>query len=356
MKVFIPGKQNANPFFENIKMFSKHDFIYRHYSQFDSSIYNLILIQWPEQIFRWFEPDAKQLDQLRKSIEKWKRETKIFYVVHNLKPHVRGSERSQQLYELVEENCDVMIHLGNHSLELFKKKYPEKTHKVVFHPLFNYSYRQHDKSFSRRALGIDPKAVVIIVPGQIRSFQEQKIVLNAFNSLRLKNKILIITRIKRKTIKDFRGRYFLRPFIDIKKIFEKLSYFRYKRKEYLFSSSYVPKEEFSLMLSASDVVFVPRIESLNSGMVFLGLTFSKTVVGPDIGNISEVLKMFDYPLFDPSDNKSVERALNKAIKSDMKFDKQFREKLMVFEPREIAIEWDELLKEQSGASNSASSK
>jgi hypothetical protein len=64
-------------------------------------------------------------------------------------------------------------------------------------------------------------------------------------------------------------------------------------------------------------VLIPRHEALNSGNVFLGFTFGKPVVGPDIGNIGEVLTLTGNPTFDPKCPRTVVDALAKLTAMDM---------------------------------------
>jgi hypothetical protein len=43
---------------------------------------------------------------------------------------------------------------------------------------------------------------------------------------------------------------------------------------------------------------IPRIDTLNSGVVPLAFQFARVVVGPDIGNIGPMLKAAGNPVFD----------------------------------------------------------
>lgn len=133
---FIPGVQNANTFFDEITLHTKNDFYYKPFLEFDSLVYDIILIQWPELIFNWVKPTIEDLISLEGSIKSWKKTTKIIYLVHNRERHYGMNKEYEILYQLVEKNCDVMVHLGENSEDLFKNKYPNKVHKVIEHPLY----------------------------------------------------------------------------------------------------------------------------------------------------------------------------------------------------------------------------
>lgn len=96
-------------------------------------------------------------------------------------------------------------------------------------------------------------------------------------------------------------------------------------------------------MSAADLVFIPRIDILNSGNVFLGLTFNKIVVGPAVGNIEEQLKELDLPVFDPKKRKSVIVALNKGISLSNQHNGYIAGKLEKYLPNSITKKTDALL-------------
>ncbi len=53
------------------------------------------------------------------------------------------------------------------------------------------------------------------------------------------------------------------------------------------------------MIRKCNSIVIPRVDSLNIGNVFLCFTFARQVIGPDIGNIGEVLKITGNPVYDP---------------------------------------------------------
>lgn len=346
IKVFLPVKRESSHYFDEIIQFTKHEFIFDNYRNYKKE-YQCVNIHWPESIFDWVEPTLLEIDEFKTLLLEWKKYSKIIYTVHNLKPHLRQTDNYEKLYKIIESNADVFIHLGIYSKEFFEKKYNKAEHKIVKHPLFKISNEVLDKKTSRKLLGIDNNALVIIAPGRIRNLNEKKMVIDAFKSIRRKNKVLISTNmLKQEELFYFPWRYRFKRLIDIKAIFNKYFKAKYVEPKYIFNYHFTDAKTFSLMLSASDIVLIPRIEILNSGVLFLGLTYKKIIVGPNQGNITEHLKMFNFPIFNPMFLKSVNTALAEAIKlfekSTYKFDAHTLDRFL---PKEVALVYDNIFKE-----------
>ncbi|MBB6681067.1 hypothetical protein H4O20_06390 [Aequorivita sp. 609] len=341
-QVLIPTSKDRNPFFDSVPKHSQWKF---DYGGLESNIddYSIVLIHWPEKLFNWREPSQEQLLQLEKTIFNWKRNAKVVYVVHNLQRHYGMTTNFKKLYELVLENCDAMVHLGKYSLELFKNKYPSVIHKYIPHPLYTTGFEIFDKAEARKRLGISNNKLMVLTPGNIRSIEERKMLLKVFKKLRVRNKLLVVPRMFKKSLNiEFKGRQRIKKFIDVKKVVESF-YNQDYLPEYKFGYGFMNFEDLSLWLSATDIVFIPRIDSLNSGNIFLGLTYKKVIVGPAIGNMKEFLEKLYLPTFNPDDNSSVAASLSNAVKM-LKTDLPYNDMdLQVFSPKVIALQWDAFL-------------
>lgn len=346
MNVFIPAKKDINPFFDEIMFHSKHHFIFGEFEEYSTS-YKTVLIHWPEQLFNWKEPTVKELENLQENIKIWKQHSKLVYVVHNLQPHNAKTLNFSKLYNLILRNCDIMVHFGAYSHKLYAKEYPEAAHQIIYHPLYEKSYKIYTKEFARKKLNIKKDALVIIAPGSIRNEAEKKIVLNAFKKLKIKKKTLIIPRMLEFDL-TFKGRVFLKRFIDVKKWFNIYKKWIYKKPTYYFNYNFLENDNLSLLMSASDIVFIPRIKILNSGNVFLALTFQKLMIGPNQGNLTEFFELFKLPYFNPQKDTTIHKALNDVVNlykgEAYKYDTNLLQK---FKPLVIAEQWDQLIDIQS---------
>lgn len=65
---------------------------------------------------------------------------------------------------------------------------------------------------------------------------------------------------------------------------------------------------------ACEVTVIQRCQTLNSGNLPLSFYFGNVTVGPDTGNIGEILKENNNPVFDPCNSLSLQNAVHKATK------------------------------------------
>lgn len=341
MKILLPFKKELNPYLEEIIDFSTHNFIYESYKNYDPS-YDIVNIHWPEALFNWEEPGVEELLKLTSLIKDWKKDSVLVYTKHDFQRNKGTTPNFTRLFQIIEQNADVFVHLGQYSREFYRAKYPAAKHEVIYHPLYLKNYKVLDKDTARKELNIHQEDVVIIAPGNIRSYAERDLMINTFKSLSIKKKVLISTNVHSEIRYDFPGRIKLKSVIDIKK--KLINQFRnkYRPPEYIFTYSTISTEELELKMSAADLVFIPRIEILNSGNVFLGLTYNKVVVGPAAGNIEEQLKELDMPVFDPKNKKSVIEALNKGINLSKQHNSYIAGKLEKYLPDSVAKKTDAL--------------
>lgn len=345
LNVFIPCQKDPNPFLDEIINCSRHNFIFGSLISYDPS-YQIVLINWPEQLFNWKEPSVKELKDLEKKFLLWKRTAKIIYVVHDLERHRGMTQNFKTLFDLVIENSDSLIHLGKKSKKIFKKIYPNKLQRVIPHPLYKKSFKVTEKYEARRILGIPKDKIIFIAPGKIRTIEERKFIIDAFNSLKGLNKLLVVPNMFYKELNiEFKGRTFLKRFFDIKQIINKIYNINISPK-YRFDYKFTSFDELGLLMSACDIVIIPRLKILNSGNVFLALTYKKIFLGPNQGNVLEQLELFDLPIFQSDNKKSINQAFEKAVTLHKSGKYSFEEEILTsFYPKEVANRWDSFLVE-----------
>jgi hypothetical protein len=56
-------------------------------------------------------------------------------------------------------------------------------------------------------------------------------------------------------------------------------------------------DQMRFLVSAADVVLIPRLKTLNSGTLPLGFTYGAVVLGPDTGNVGALLRSTGNPVF-----------------------------------------------------------
>lgn len=270
--------------------------------------YDLLFFQWPELIFGWRKGQI-DIERLSRHFDRIKNtRVKTLITCHNLHPH-NNDETTVELYDLVYSKVDAFHHMGEYSYQLMKEKYPQKYHFVAPHHIADILWdNKFGSKDARKALSIPRNNIVISSFGAFRNLDEERLFVDL--------------------AKDFLGNKvtFLAPRISLGHLYNgrhlnKTLVFLYKRISYMVLSirahGFLSQEELKMWLSASDIVFIQRKEILNSGNVPLAFSAGKIVVGPNLGNVGEILKKTGNFTFNPNDRASVKKAVQDAINDVM---------------------------------------
>lgn len=263
--------------------------------------FDIIHIHWPEG-FCQENTSQDYLERLDSQFIAWKNKgTRIVLTRHNAHSH-RNSEFDKAIYSIVFRYLDGVVHLGETSMNEFQVLYPSSTRKdcVINHPNYLNIPNNASKSSARKLLGLKTRDFVFMTFGIIRKKEEQDNLVKAFLAIRSKNAKLIVNQ----------------PFIDksqkssyVKSLVERFRILYLKTRGVYFNWNYfVPEDNIQNIINAADVVISPRVNQLNSGIVYLGFSFAKIVMGPDIGNIGEVLRNTSNVVFDPNNHESIKKA------------------------------------------------
>lgn len=283
------------------------------------SHFDIVHFHWPEYIS--FEVEAALAGQLSamtmelvlNRIKYWKDQgSRVVFHRHNIFPHVYTDSAFEQFYQSVYSLADAIVHLGEYSRVEYLERYANcidsshQLHAVIPHANFN-SYENHiSKANARRTLRLRQSSKVVLVFGGIGQPEEQNLVLGGFRNLEIVNKTLVAPNWKDRliTTRNIRLKYFVR---DMQRAFYRL------HPQYKFGHTFVPDEQVQCYLNASDVLLIQRRNPLNSSNLVLGFTFGRVVVGPDQGNVGEILRATGNPVFNPACAKSVSEALQRGL-------------------------------------------
>ena len=254
-------------------------------------------IHWPEQLTNYQSPNASDISKIKEWLKNVSKKSVIIWTVHNLYRHGFPDDIGfNSVYKLVANYSHIHIHHGNFSVKQVKQQYPKAKPiitRVINHGGYWNLIRHLSKDEARKKLNIGLNGRVVLVFGAIRTSEEYLLVTRV---ARLSGIKLIIA-----------GRL---PYIRIR---HRLSIFINKllsKNKILIEEGIIPEERIDVLLKACDTVFIPRIDSLNSGNVFLGFTFAREVIGPDIGNMGEVLKVTGNPVYDPKNISTLKEAFD----------------------------------------------
>lgn len=266
--------------------------------------FDLIYFQWPEAIFNGQsnQIDIKKLSDHFDSLKNAHIRTII--TCHNLHPH-NNDTKTTELYEFVYSKVDAFHHLGYFSYQIMKQKYPNKYHFIAPHhvadSLWETSFNSNE---AKKMLHIPSNNIVISSFGAFRNNEEVRLFVDMVNDVADSNISFLAPRIRLGYLDN--GRHI---FKTIKYIYNCLFY-KIKGIKY---SGFLSNEDLGIWLSASDIIFIQRKDILNSGNIPLAFSAGKVVVGPNIGNVGEILEETGNYIFDPKDRASIKKAVMDAI-------------------------------------------
>lgn len=256
--------------------------------------YDIIHFHWPESVFNWMIPDEEKLNELKDLILFWKeRGSKIVYTRHNIKSHVRKNLKNQdELYRIIEQNSNAIVHMGTWSKkEFIDNRIQNIDHVVIPHHIYDcFKSPWITKERAREYFHIPFDKLVILAFGDFRNEEEKEWTLKSIATISNKEKLLVAPRFGNSLLLS------------------------QKEKTYcLLGHKFVNNDELPYYFSAADIVFIQRIDILNSGNLPMAFLFNKIVVGPDIGNVGEILKKTKNYVYTPQNLKTVTKAFNDAI-------------------------------------------
>ncbi|MBP1618526.1 MAG: hypothetical protein H6Q14_2353 [Bacteroidetes bacterium] len=320
MKVLIAYQINSstdNPFVEILYNYFVRSGIevvasVKEFWEASVSKYDIIHFHWPEEVVGWNVSDTSVLSRLRTRIGSYKEaRVKLVYTRHNAIPHY-GNTIITEAYKIIEEYSDVVVHMANYSLCEFQQKYPNSRNVIIPHHL--YEGRGEDnvsQLVAREKLNLPANSFIILCSGKFRKWEEVRMVLKSFFQFKDKRKLLLAPRLlpgfspNSNHSNKFKRRVSKLGYRALTSLLRKLHVIA-GNNEHI-----VAEALFYLQLSASDVLLIQRKQILNSGNLPLAFLFRKPVVGPDAGNVGEILRITGNPVFDPMKTGTIVDALNK---------------------------------------------
>lgn len=337
MNVFLPFLRPENNYFLEIEKWFEGVFIFDTYDKIEShGNIDIINIHWPEAIFHFKEPSLDEFVRFKNEVRRWKEMGfKIVYTRHNFNPHYQNSERYKDLYDFIRESVDGSIHLGKYSLETYREELKERQHElcVIRHPLFLSTPNSTDRLTAKQVLGIKQEKRVFLVFGELRSQEEKDLILFIASVLKPYGIDVFISKYR---IYSPRRYGVFRSLINmVRDIFSILVKSNIKVNN-IFGSR-IPESEIQYFMNSADAVIIPRIRSLNSGVLFLAHTFNKRVLAPKTGNITEELLADDVGYLS-EDKESIRAAVIKMVDST-KETSTYNDSLRNNHPKDIAVKY-----------------
>ncbi len=265
--------------------------------------YDLIHIHWPEALFNWIEVSKEDLIKLETRLLQLKDQGKKIVVTrHNSIPH-RRAENDKKLYELSFRFADAVFHMEQFCREEYDEFYGSylwsQAQKHFFAPIIMFTKLENNisKEAARKELKIPEKKFVFMVLGSLRNGEEKKLIETIASQLTDKEDLLYVAQW------PFYGNRFI-----IKQFRQVVRKIKFPNASFIHAGA-IPDNKIQVYLNACDVFISPRMDSLNSGLISLGFSFGKTVLGPDTGNMGCILKKSGNPSYNPDQIDSIRSVL-----------------------------------------------
>ena len=277
---------------------------------------DIVHFQWPEFVLGNQKKEFSDDDITRMShrlMQLKEKGVKIFVQVHNLKPHTKNDKNFLRLYELLYLQADVIVHMGRYSCELLQSQYPNAQHVVIPHHIYDdvYSFNiPQEEARHRLHLPTDKKSILSF--GKFRNDEERNFVLSLKKNF---NSQLSTLNSQLSTVFLMPGFYreTLHTWNPMKLAVRLYNTCKYKLKGIRFCHEVIPDDLMQCYFCAADVVLIQRLDILNSGNLPMAFHAGKVVVGPDVGNVGQILRETGNFTFDPHDIRSAVSALQKAL-------------------------------------------
>ena len=317
MKIFIVHEDiyhAGNPYIYTLvkeikKISSKVEINYGREGFWNETIFNydIVHFQWPQA---FMAGDSHQISDLENHIKRLKSHgVKIVSTCHDLKPHYNQCADYGDCMNIVYKNSDVIFHLGNYSLLLFQKQYPDVQHWLLPHQIFDTVYTKiPSQKEAKIKLKLNPNKKYILCFGAFRADEERELVLNVAKYFKKKKVEILAPSFLH--VPHRRKIPFLPNHLERKSFIYRLFY-----KIHMTGNSWTPVSDDMLpyYYMAADLCLIQRKKILNSGNAILPLLFNKVVVGPNVGNVGPLLKEMGFPTFDPKDESSILSAVSKGL-------------------------------------------
>ena len=307
MRILMLSREMGNPYVESLADALRRqghtvDVDYRLFWTAQGK-YDVVHMHWPRALFDWKTNSISEDDvaRVKTQIEAIKICGAVFcYTRHNLLPHACTNIAAIRLSREVENLADLVIHMGKWSLAEFSGRGAMNAVKsaVIPHHIYDWYDRDMDKAAARAKLGLGEKDAVVLSFGAFRANEERELLCSAclgVNEPRLKLLAPRLFYVRDREL-DQEQKRLLRDLSPI-------------MSEDGRPCAQVSEEMLPFYFAAADVVFIQRVHILNSGNLPMAFYFGKVVVGPNVGNVGEILRQTGNPVFDSAIDGDPARAL-----------------------------------------------
>ncbi len=285
--------------------------------------YDIVHIHWPDAMLAdMSKQEARRVIDRVKFLKS--RGVKFICTIHNVYPHLETRNWIIAFYHELYSQLDKFIHLCDFSRKLVCSAFPhlskDDLHIIIPHgavysrkPQLKEAISQHDALLD---LELASNNINVFSFGQVRCFAELAFAIKLAFCLRYHGNYNFIVSL------GCVPRVYGSPF---NYVYVRLFYFAYlcclrvlqNIPNTFVLRSPISEVELNSVLERVDVVWILRNRILNSGNVPLAFSLGKVVVGPNVGNVGNILNKYRNPVFSPSFSMS---EIFKIVKKLQSFD------------------------------------
>ena len=250
--------------------------------------FDIVHVMWPDGLI-W--DGLHSIEELEFQLQKIKKTcTKVVCTCHNLHSNNISNPIAVAAYDIVYHYADVFIHLGKYSYQVLSGKYQNAKQVIIHHHVYDTVYTDiPTKEEALKKLSL-PNKIYAISFGAFRNSKERDLFFRIADKMKKYNVCCIAPsfmdipkgKINKRWIKQ-----------RLKKI-----YWQSKHPNTILGGEYVSDEMLPYYYALSDISIIQRIDILNSGNLPLGMYFGNVIIGPNVGNVDEILKETNNCIFD----------------------------------------------------------
>ncbi len=274
--------------------------------------FDVVHHQWPEELSNWRVPDRRQLGAIVEHLAWWRQHAINIFTVNNLYPHQHHRHPAyRELYSAFYTHCQVITHYTTASHELVLDEFPEaRRARHVVHAPASYEVTlatQVERGSRRAKMGIAADEFVILAIGSLRSWDEVRLIKSAYDLVRAPGKRLLMAG--KVVVQDSPWRLRAGRFAWNRWL---------RRRRAVVEPRRVPENEISRFVDTCDVAIVPRLTGLNSGIIFLAMTFGRPVISPDLPGYLGALVGTRNPVYRTGSAPDLALRIDEAAAMDLK--------------------------------------
>jgi glycosyltransferase involved in cell wall biosynthesis len=226
----------------------------------------------------------------------------LAWTVHNVLPHGATMPALEAaLQQAIVDRCSVVHVLSANTRASVSEWFQIPEDKLLHVPHPNYIGAYVDavsRDAARWQLGIGPDEIVYSLVGAIMPYKGLTELVDAFDAVSHdpgpRRRLIVAGQPSRERgVDEFLERCSMHPFISL-------------------YPTRIPGDDMQLFIRAADLVVLPYVRSLNSGVVMLALSFGVPVVTAAVGAMVEIVTPDVGRTFEPGDARALTDALRAA--------------------------------------------